>query len=145
MQITHFADLGLRTLMYLAVVGRERLVTITEIADSLQVSRNHLVKVVHRLGQLQLIETTRGKGGGLALAHEPADYHLGDVLQLLEEDVSLIDCASRHCKLHRSCNLKDALDAALSSFFNKLNEFSLADAIRTPTAKAIVRIHTARG
>lgn len=144
MQITHFADLGLRVLMYLAVVGLERRVTITEIADRLQVSRNHLVKVVHRLGQLELIDTARGKGGGLALAYEPADYRLGDVLQALEEDTTLIDCVSRHCKLHRSCNLKDALDAALSAFFNKLNEYSLEDAIRTPTAKALVRIYTTK-
>ena len=140
MQITHFADLGLRVLMYLAVVVPEQRATITEIADRLQVSRNHLVKVVHRLGQLHLIDTARGKGGGMALARRPADYRLGDVLRALEEDTTLIDCTSRPCALYRACNLKDALDAALASFFAKLNEFSLEDAVRSPTADALVKI-----
>lgn len=140
MQITHFADLGLRVLMYLAVGGAEHRATISEIADRLQVSRNHLVKVVHRLGQLHLIDTTRGKGGGLALARPPGDYRLGDVLQALEDNPSVIDCTTRPCALYRACNLKHALDSALNSFFAKLNEFSLEDAVRSPTADAFARI-----
>ena len=83
MQITRFTDLGLRVLMYLAA-RPEAMATIPEIAQQFDISRNHLVKVVHRLGQLQLIATTRGKGGGMALARAPGEYRLGDVLRQLE-------------------------------------------------------------
>lgn len=144
MQITHFADLGLRVLMYLSVREKDGRVTITEIAEGLQASRNHLVKVVHRLGQLKLIDTARGKGGGLALARSPADYRLGDVLQALEDNPSLIDCNSTPCSLHRACNLRHALDAALVSFFSTLNEFSLEDAVRSPTSNVLARIQFSR-
>ena len=67
MQITRFTDLGLRVLMYLSMGARDAAgrATITELAERLAVSRNHLVKVVHRLAQLELVATTRGKGGGM--------------------------------------------------------------------------------
>lgn len=144
MQITHFADLGLRVLMYLAVGDAGRRVTISEIAEGLKASRNHLVKVVHRLGQLQLIDTARGKGGGIALARPAADYRLGEVLQALEDNPSLIDCSTTPCTLYRACNLRHALDAALASFFATLNAYSLADAVRSPTADALAKIRLVR-
>lgn len=64
MHITHFTDLGLRVLMYLAIGQRNEPVTISEIAEQFHVSRNHLVKVVHRLGQLQWVATTVVKAVG---------------------------------------------------------------------------------
>jgi Rrf2 family nitric oxide-sensitive transcriptional repressor len=50
MQLNRFTDLGLRVLMYLTHRDREQPVTISEIAERFEVSRNHLVKVVHFMG-----------------------------------------------------------------------------------------------
>lgn len=140
MQITRFTDLGLRVLMYLTVGEREDLATITEIADRLEISRNHLVKVVHRLGQLQLIVTTRGKGGGITLARAPAQYRLGEVLRLLEDNPALIDCGTPPCVIRAGCRLKAALDDALQTFFSKLDEYTLADVVRQPTAFSLITL-----
>lgn len=140
MQITRFTDLGLRVLMYLSAGGRADLATITEIADRLEVSRNHLVKVVHRLGQLQLIVTTRGKGGGIALARPAAQYRLGEVVRQLEENTTLIDCGTPPCVLRAGCRLKEALDAALQTFFSTLDDYTLADVVRQPTAASLITL-----
>ena len=48
MHITRYTDYSLRVLMYLAVKGEE-LSTIKEIADSYQISKNHLMKIVQQL------------------------------------------------------------------------------------------------
>ena len=72
MHLTSFSDYTLRVLMYLAL-DRSRLATIGEIAAAYGVSRNHLMKVVHALGQAGVIETVRGKGGGIRLARDPAE------------------------------------------------------------------------
>jgi Rrf2 family nitric oxide-sensitive transcriptional repressor len=64
MQLTHFTDLGLRVLMYLTHQQRDTPATISEIARQFEVSRHHLVKVVHFMGQRQRLATARGKGGG---------------------------------------------------------------------------------
>ena len=47
MHITRYTDYSLRVLIYLAVQG-DRLATIQEIADSYDISKNHLMKVVHQ-------------------------------------------------------------------------------------------------
>lgn len=63
MQLTSYTDYALRVLIYLAMPQKRR-ATITELADFFNISRNHLVKVVHHLGSKGFIKTTRGKGGG---------------------------------------------------------------------------------
>ncbi|MGE8640842.1 MAG: RrF2 family transcriptional regulator, partial [Achromobacter sp.] len=69
MQLTRFTDFGLRVLMYLTQCrDRPAAVTIPEIAGRFDVSRNHLVKVVHFMAQREWVSTSRGKGGGLSLA-----------------------------------------------------------------------------
>ena len=144
MQITRFTDLGLRVLMYLAA-RPEAMATIPEIAQQFDVSRNHLVKVVHRLGQLQLIATTRGKGGGMALARAPGEYRLGDVLRQLEDNPTLIDCASPPCVIRPGCQLKAALDDALQAFFSRLDQYTLEDVLRPPTGASLITLRERAG
>jgi len=52
MQLTSFTDYALRTLIYLASLPKDELTNITEVTDLFGVSRNHMVKVINRLGQL---------------------------------------------------------------------------------------------
>ena len=144
MQITRFTDLGLRVLMYLAA-RPEAMATIPEIAQQFDISRNHLVKVVHRLGQLQLIATTRGKGGGMALARAPGEYRLGDVLRQFEDNPTLIDCASPPCVIRPGCQLKAALDDALQAFFSRLDQYTLEDVLRPPTGASLITLRERAG
>lgn len=144
MQITRFTYLGLRVLMYLAA-RPEAMATIPEIAQQFDISRNHLVKVVHRLGQLQLIATTRGKGGGMALARAPGEYRLGDVLRQLEDNPTLIDCASPPCVIRPGCQLKAALDDALQAFFSRLDQYTLEDVLRPPTGASLITLRERAG
>src|SRR5690625_7391947 len=71
MKLTNYTDYSLRVLIYLAIKGPETKSTITEITEAYQISRNHLTKVIHQLGQIGVITTTRGRGGGITLAQKP--------------------------------------------------------------------------
>ncbi len=145
MQLTHFTDLGLRVLMYLGHQEPDAPpVTISEIADSFGVSRNHLVKVVHFMGKEGWITTARGKGGGMALAHAPKRYKLGEIIRVMEGKTELIDCAVPPCKLRGRCHLKHILDEAMAVFFKALDRHTLADALASPTGEAIVMLHHLR-
>lgn len=50
MHLTRFTDYSIRVLIFLAVKGEERS-TINEIAETFDISRNHLMKVVQELSQ----------------------------------------------------------------------------------------------
>lgn len=141
MQLTHFTDLGLRVLMYLSHQDGVAPVTISEIAERFAVSRHHLVKVVHFMAQEGWLITTRGKGGGLALARPAQGYRLGQVIRALERVTDLIDCAEPPCALRGQCRLKSVLDQALDAFFAVLERYTLADAVASPTGEAIVVLH----
>ncbi|WP_080962044.1 Rrf2 family transcriptional regulator [Chromobacterium subtsugae] len=141
MQLTRFTDLGLRVLMYLTGLEPGQLATIPEIAERFVISRNHLVKVVHFMAQQGWLATSRGKGGGLALAKPPEHYRLGEVVRTLEGLSQLIDCAEPPCTLFGGCRLKGALDAALQAFFQTLDGYTLRDIIASPTGEAIIRMH----
>jgi Rrf2 family nitric oxide-sensitive transcriptional repressor len=141
MQLTRFTDLGLRVLMYLSHEGRTRPVTISEIAQQLDVPRNHLVKVVTFLNKAGWVQTTRGPRGGMRLGTDPASLRLGSMIRTLEGKDSLIDCREPPCPLAGMCGLKEALDQGLSSFYRDLDQFSLADVVKPRTAEVIVRLH----
>lgn len=131
MQLTRFTDYALRTLIYLAL-NRDRLVIISEIAEVYRVSENHLMKIVHRLGQHGYIETQRGKGGGVRLARQPADIKIGMVVRHTEENMDIAECfdpKKRDCPMLPGCVLKSALINARTSFLEKLDSYTVADLI----------------
>ena len=66
MRLTAYTDYSMRVLMYLAL-KEDGLATISEIATSYSISKNHLMKVVDQLGLTGMVETGRGRNGGLRL------------------------------------------------------------------------------
>nr|WP_285848766.1 Rrf2 family transcriptional regulator [Solibacillus isronensis] len=131
-RLTVYTDYSLRTLMYLGVRGRENLVTIQEIADAYQISKNHLMKVTHDLGKHGYIETIRGRGGGIRLALEPEQINIGDVVRKTEDDFHLVECFNPEgnlCKISPECRLKFALQEALKAYLAVLDTYTLADVL----------------
>src|SRR6201995_6166898 len=86
-RLTVYTDYALRMLMYLAL-KEDQLATIAEIAESYDISKNHLMKVAHQLGVAGFVEAVRGGGGGLRLAKPVAGIGLGDVVRYTEPDMA---------------------------------------------------------
>ena len=141
MQLTRFSDLGLRVLMDLSVLPAGAVTTIAEVTKRFQVPHNHLSKVVQFMGQQGWVVTVRGKGGGIRLARPLEAYRLGQVVRALERTSEVIDCAQPPCVLRGRCALKGLLDEANEAFYDALDQHTLADAVASPTAEAIVRLH----
>jgi len=128
MQLTQYTDYALRVLMYLGLRG-ERLATITEIAECYGISRNHVMKVVFDLGQLQYVETIRGRNGGVRLRTTPEQINVGSVVRHMEHNLALVECfgASNQCRLTPVCVLRGAVGEALEAFLGVLDRYTLAD------------------
>ena len=133
MQLTRYTDYSLRVLLYLALVKREA--TIAEIADSYGISQNHLVKVVHHLGQAGFIITRRGRSGGIQLAREPEEITVGDVVREVELHFHWVECFDEEngtCPIRGVCGLEDILREAQDAFFETLDGVTVADCMSRP-------------
>lgn len=129
MRLSEYTDYTLRVLMCCANQG-ERLLTIAELAQTLQLSKNHLMKIVNDLARQGVLQTTRGRGGGIRLSKPPASIGIGDVLRASETDFRLVECfdaTTDTCTLTPSCRLKLVLHKALDAYFAELDGMTLAD------------------
>lgn len=129
MRLTAFTDYGMRVLMRLAAQSGQVLSS-AELARDLGLSRHHLSKIIQHLARHGIVSTQRGSGGGATL-RRPADaIRLGDVVRLLEERQSLVECFAPGggvCFLQGYCRLKARLRRAEEQFLSDLNRSSLAD------------------
>jgi Rrf2 family nitric oxide-sensitive transcriptional repressor len=133
--LTVYTDYSLRLLMYLALKG-DGLATISDVAESYGISKNHLMKVAYQLGAAGYIETVRGRGGGLRLAKSAASIGLGEVVRHTEPDLALMPCfkpVDEPCSIRRCCVLKKALEKAREAFLEVLDEYSLSDLVKPAT------------
>ncbi|MDX8392757.1 MAG: Rrf2 family transcriptional regulator [Mariprofundaceae bacterium] len=139
MYITQYTDFSLRVLIYLGT-HMERRVTIGEISNAFNISRNHLVKVVHQLSLNGWITTVRGKGGGMHLAFSPEKIKVSDVFMQAEPHMNLLECFDKktdYCVISPVCSLKEVLYQARTAFMDVLDQYTLADIIGPHSAEII--------
>jgi Rrf2 family nitric oxide-sensitive transcriptional repressor len=132
MKLTQYSDLGLRMLMYLALrYGNTS--TIQEVSVRFAVSKNHMVKISHQLTKSGLIESTRGRYGGVRLARPPESISVEEALYASEENFDLVECfgANNHCVITDVCKLSGTLNNAREAFFSVLRQVSLADLVKS--------------
>jgi len=129
MKLTSFTDYSLRLLMYVAV-NDDRLVSIREVSGIYDISRNHLMKIVHELGKGGYLKTVRGKNGGFRLGRPAKDINLGKLIRYTEDGLDVVECfgdKDSDCRIIESCMLAGVLQTALNAFFEVLDGHSLED------------------
>lgn len=147
MRLTLHTDFALRLLMLLALEP-EKLHTAEEVARRYHISCNHLMKVARTLSQMGVVESSRGRGGGLKLAKPAASINLGAIVRGTEDSLALVECFDRErntCVVTAACGLRGPLEEALAAFLAVLDRYSLADLIANPgTYKRMQRLLTTR-
>jgi len=131
MHLTVHTDYALRVLAYLSMSGHE-LVTINDIASYYNISKNHLVKVVHGLSQEGFIDAVRGRSGGVRLARAATEINIGTLVRLTEPGFQMVDCSQgdNDCRLLAVCRLPTVFDKAANAFLSELDKYTLADVIK---------------
>lgn len=129
MKLTSFSNFSLRVLM-VAAARRPALTTIGDVAAAFGISKAHLTRCVHQLGQWGYIETIRGNGGGFRLARDAGSISVGEVIRRTEEGFDMVECFDMEataCPFVARCRLRPALLRATEVFLQALDGFSLAD------------------
>ena len=104
MRLTTKSRYGTRMVLDIALNGKEKPVSITEISKRQKISVKYLEKLIRKLKQSGIIESHRGPFGGHMLAKDPIEITVGDLVRILEDTTAITDCAEIDAKICGECN-----------------------------------------
>jgi Rrf2 family iron-responsive transcriptional regulator len=137
-RLTRQTNYAMRILMYCGA-NDGRLSRIPEIAAAYGLSELFLFKILQPLVEHGLVETVRGRNGGVRLGKPAATISLLDVVRVTEDNFAMAECFENdatECPLIDSCGLNEALGKALGAFFEVLKSYSIDDLV---TARPAMR------
>lgn len=135
MRLTRQTNYAVRIMMYCAA-NSGRLSRIPEIASAYGVSELFLFKILQPLVEARLVETVRGRNGGVRLGRAASEITLFDVVRVTEENFAMAECFENdaaECPLIDSCALNAALRKALGAFFDVLESYTIEDLVKERT------------
>ena len=135
MRLTRQTNYAIRILMYCAA-NDGQLSRIPEIASAYTVSELFLFKILQPLVENGLVETVRGRNGGVRLGRHADQITLFDVVRVTEESFAMAECFENDnadCPLVDNCALNAALREALGAFFEVLAKHTIADLAKERT------------
>ena len=144
MRLTKQTNYAVRILMYCATADEGSLSRVSEIAKAYGVSELFLFKILQPLVEAGLMETVRGRKGGVRLGRKPAAITLYDVVRVTEDNFAMAECFDNDaadCPLMDSCALNAALYKALNAFFEVLQDYTIADLVENrPQMRSLLKM-----
>lgn len=129
MRLTKQTNYAIRILMYCAA-NHGRLSQIPEIANAYGLSEVFLFKILKPLTKNGLVESVRGRNGGIRLGRNSNSIRLSEVVRITEDNFEMAECFKddgTDCPLVNSCELNSALREALNAFFSVLDKYTIED------------------
>jgi len=102
------AKYALKALLYLTKKKDNGLVLISDIATEERIPRKFLEAILVDLKTQQVLQSTRGKNGGYALAKDPSQISVGNIIRMIDGPLASIPCVSH--LYYRKCD--ECLDEA---------------------------------
>jgi Rrf2 family transcriptional regulator, iron-responsive regulator len=143
MRLTRQTNYAVRILMYCAA-NPGRLSRIPEIASAYGVSELFLFKILQPLVEHNLVETVRGRNGGVRLGRAASQITLFDIVRVTEDSFAMAECFEKdatECPLVDACALNEALRKALNAFFEVLESYTIEDLVKArPNMRSLLGI-----
>ncbi|MCC9166310.1 RrF2 family transcriptional regulator [Pontibacter harenae] len=102
------AKYALKALLYLTKNQHKGLAVISEISESERIPRKFLEAILVDLKTNGVLHSVRGKNGGYALAKEPSEVSVGNIIRMIDGPLAPIPCVSH--LYYRKCD--ECLDEA---------------------------------
>lgn len=128
LKISEAASLALHAMAVMAQKENE-FVSVKEIADKLDVSHNHLSKVMQRLVKAELVLSIKGYGGGFRLAKHPREITFLEIYEAIDGRFKPSNCLLNKHECSHKCIMGDflvSINKQVEDFFSKtkLSEFA---------------------
>jgi Rrf2 family protein len=121
-------EYGLMSLLHLATMKNDSLVTCKDIASHYCIPVEILGKVLQGLARAELIESYHGVTGGYRLNKTLPEIRLGEVIEALEGPIHITPCTCEHyvCAQEPHCNIKEPIFHFQDRLLKFMYEISLA-------------------
>ncbi|MDG1881255.1 MAG: Rrf2 family transcriptional regulator [Schleiferiaceae bacterium] len=125
---------GIQSLLFIARSKNEKLTPITEITESLKISRKFLEKILSELRYEGIVTSKKGRSGGYSISKDLNSISLADIVRILEGPIALLPCAShrfyescKECLTPDKCSLQDALVGVRNDTVHSLKSIKIQD------------------
>ncbi|RJR36918.1 MAG: Rrf2 family transcriptional regulator [Deltaproteobacteria bacterium] len=107
-----------------------------KIAQRQGISVKYLEQIIIPLKKAQYIKSLRGPKGGHVLAKPPEEITVGEIVAVLEEGDSLVECSQNAevCERSSACPTRKVWQEAAAAMFAKLESVTLADLVNKTQA-----------
>lgn len=98
---------ALTVMVELARKGENGYVSLSEIAESENLSMKYLESIIAILNKGGMLRSLRGKNGGYMLARDPKDYNINEILLLTEGTLAPVNCIMQEgvqCEKAATCS-----------------------------------------
>lgn len=129
LKISEAATLGLHAIIILAQ-NNDKLISVKQIANHLDVSANHLSKVMQRLTKAEFIESIKGYNGGFKLIGNPEEITLLMIYELFDGKLKETSCLLTHKKCQGECILGDLVESINKQAKKKFETTKISDFIK---------------
>ena len=146
LRISKLTDYGIVMLVHLADRGDGETHNAREIADATSLPLPVVSKILKSLAQESLLTSQRGAKGGYALAREPVEIHVAEIIEALEGPIALMECSAGpgHCDVEASCRVRDPWQRINQAIQATLERVTLADLAAGPPRLAVTFAADAR-
>jgi len=131
MKVSIRSQYGLQAMMYL--VKSAKISPLTIIAEKENIPFDYLGKIMIKLKKAGLIKAKRGSRGGYFLAKSSKKIKIGDIIKVLEGEISLVRCLSErnyYCPRQKICKTRKIWKKLKDSLDFTLNSITLADLVK---------------
>ena len=136
MKLSTRSRYGTRLMLELAQHYTEGPIPLGDIAKRQDVSVKYLEQIIIPLKRAHYIESVRGPKGGHILTKPPEEITVGEIVVLLEEGTSLVECIedTTVCERADICPTRLLWKEVSEAMLNKLQTVTLADLVQKAKA-----------
>lgn len=129
MGLTRKGEYAIRGMVYLARQEPGKLILVNEIAETVDVPQSFLAKIFQGLTRLGLVRSSRGAGGGFALARPAAEISLREVIEAVEGPICVNRCVidASFCDRSGNCTVHPVWHRVQNQVRGILDGVSLAE------------------
>ncbi len=137
MKISTKGRYALRLMLGIALRSGDGPVSLRDVARREDISDKYLEQIVTPLSRAGLVKSVRGAGGGYLLTRRPEEYTVGEILRVLEGELTPVSCAEDpgSCPRSEQCVTLEVWEQIYAAVSNVVDNITLADLVKRQREK----------